>query len=440
MSLFIFRRDYRVNDNTGLINCINDSIKVKYKIYPIFIFSKNQIRHNEYKSDNSVQFMIESLLDMDINLNYFFGDEIKVLNEIITNNNIKRIYVNKDYTPYSKLRDELINKLCLKLNIEFISYEDYLLVPVGTVLTGTKTVYKKYSSFYSKFIKTQKINNPIECRFKNFQILKHTKYTIYPNQFYNLYKKNSNLELKGGRKEALKKFNITTFNDNKLFVNSSTNLSPYIKFGCISIREVFYNYKNNEDIIKQLIWREFFYNIGYYYEIFNTPLKEKYKNIKWNNNKYHLDNWKNGKTGYPIIDAIMIQLNITGNISNRSRLITSSFLVKILLINWIEGEKYFAQKLVDYDPIVNNQNWQWIASVGVDSTPYFRIFNPWLQSKKFDPNCDFIKLMIPQLKNVENKKIHNWFQFYDEKIYIKPIVDYTENKNKTIEAYKKIFN
>jgi deoxyribodipyrimidine photo-lyase len=190
--------------------------------------------------------------------------------------------------------------------------------------------------------------------------------------------------------------------------------------------------------IRQLIWREFYYNIGYYYNVFNQAFREKYNNIKWSSDNNLFILWCDGKTGYPIVDAIMRQLNQTGYISNRARLITSSFLVKNLAQNWLKGEKYFAQKLIDYDPLVNNGNWQWVAGTGTDSQPYFRIFNPWRQSKEYDNECDFIKSWIPELKNIDNKKIHNWDKFYDEKIYIKPIVDYTISKNNILSIYRNI--
>ena len=151
--------------------------------------------------------------------------------------------------------------------------------------------------------------------------------------------------------------------------------------------------------------------------------------------------WKRGETGFPIVDAGMRQLNITGFMHNRARLITASFLVKTLLIDWRIGEQYFATKLYDYDPLVNNGNWQWVSGSGADSQPYFRIFNPWLQSKTHDPNCDYIKKWIPELKNINKTHIHRWYEFNNkyEGVYIKPIVDFNTQKNKVLLAYKKIY-
>ena len=233
------------------------------------------------------------------------------------------------------------------------------------------------------------------------------------------------------------------YNDdrNKLPLET-TQLSAYIKYGCVSVREVANAFKTIDSLYRQLIWREFYAHIlnDYPYTLYG-PLKEKYQNIKWSTSKPHLNSWKEGKTGYPIVDAAMTQLNTTGYMHNRGRLITACFLIKTLLINWQEGEKYFATKLTDYDPASNNGNWQWVASTGADSQPYFRIFNPWTQSKDYDPECIYIKKWLPQLETVNNKHIHKWdehYKSYENVKYCKPIVDYKEQREKAIEMYKQI--
>ena len=218
-------------------------------------------------------------------------------------------------------------------------------------------------------------------------------------------------------------------------------LSAYIKFGCISIREVYKKFKSNVKIIRQLIWRDFYANILFEYpNVLHQAMKEKYRKIKWNHNVQYLNAWKEGKTGFPIVDAAMRELNETGFMHNRGRLIVSSFLIKTLLINWQEGEKYFATRLIDYDPASNNGNWQWGASTGVDSQPYFRIFNPWLQSKTHDPDCAYIKKWIPELKDIPNKEIHKWYNYcnnYTKLKYLFPIVDFDKQKKLSLKMYAK---
>jgi deoxyribodipyrimidine photo-lyase len=216
----------------------------------------------------------------------------------------------------------------------------------------------------------------------------------------------------------------------------TTLLSPYIKFGCISVREAYEKFST--PIVRQLFWRDFYAHILYAFPKLGHPVVEKYEKLAWNNNQSHFNAWKNGKTGFPIVDACMRQLNISGYMHNRGRLIVASFLVKTLLIDWRWGEKYFAQNLVDYDVASNMHNWLWIAGGGADSQEYFRIFNPWEQSKKNDPDCVYIKKWIPEVADVENRKLHNWFKDYDENIYIKPIVDYSVQKKKVLDAYRAV--
>ena len=255
----------------------------------------------------------------------------------------------------------------------------------------------------------------------------------------------------GGRKNGLvilKKIKNFKNYDNKrnLLTYETTKLSAYIKFGCVSIREVFKAIKKtgSKDLIRQLYWRDFYYNILFFFpHVFGNALKTKYSKIIWPNNKSYFEKWKKGKTGFPVIDACMRQLNTTGFMHNRGRLIVSNFLIKLLLIDWQKGEKYFAQKLVDYDPAVNNGNWQWSASTGADSQPYFRIFNPWLQSKKFDKDCKFIKKWIPELQEVKATDIHKWdtkYQVYNGIKYPEPIINYKKMRVLCLALYKKWVN
>lgn len=444
-SIYIFRRDFRTYDNTGLIECIKNSDKV----YPIFIFTPEQIKNNSYKSNNAVMFMIESLkeLNKEINVTFCYGDYMKVIKNIVKNNSINNIYTNTDYTKYSIKRDKDIDKWCKKNNINFKMFHDICLQVPDTVKTGSGNVYQKFTPFYNTCLKL-KVEKPKRVVVKNIKNAK-TNYEINMAKINSFYKENENINVHGGRKEALKilrsiekhKYYGKTRN---LLPIETTHLSAYIKFGCLSIREVFHTMKNKlglrNDLIKQLIWRDFYYHLGYgFIERFRKSLKEKYDNIEWENNPTLFKKWKEGRTGYPVVDACMRQLNDTGYMHNRGRLIVASFLIKNLQINWEWGEKYFAQQLVDYDVLVNNGNWQWVSGSGADSQPYFRIFNPWTQSEKFDKECEYIKYWIPELENVENKHIHQWEKYHSEyeNIYIKPIIDYKKSREITLNMYKK---
>jgi len=224
----------------------------------------------------------------------------------------------------------------------------------------------------------------------------------------------------------------------------TTNLSAYINLGLLSIREVYYKIveklgKQN-NLIDELYWRDFYYNILYFFpHVVGKSFNEKYDKIKWNNNKTKFKKWCDGKTGFPVVDACMRQMNETGYMHNRGRMIVASFLTKDLLIDWRWGEKYFATQLLDYNISANNGGWQWASGSGTDAQPYFRIFNPWTQSKNFDKDCEYIKNWVPELKNVENKDIHNWFKTYDkyEIDYPEPMVNHDDERKNTLKIYKK---
>lgn len=451
MSIFIFRRDFRIKDNTAWNKMLMNEDK-NNPIYPIFIFTPEQIngKLNKYKSDNSVQFMIESLLELnkEVKITFCYGDIIKVLNNIIKNNgftnNITSIYTNTDYTPYAVKREKRIEKFCKENDIKFEPCHDITLFEPNTITNSSDKIYQKYTPFMRTCIK-KKVPKPNTInRSKNIKHAK-TSYEISINKLKSFYKHNDLIHVHGGRNNALKILNnVSSFgrykkNRNILHLNT-TNLSAYLKFGCVSIREAYNILKINKTLIRQLIWREFYYHLGYgFIERFGKSLKSNYDNIKWINNSSHYKKWCEGRTGFPIVDACMTQLNKTGYMHNRGRLIVSSFLVKNLLINWKYGEKYFAQKLVDYDVLVNNGNWQWTAGSGADSQPYFRIFNPNRQSEAYDKDCLYIKKWLPELKEVDNKHLHDWennHQNYNID-YPKPMINYAESKVNALKLYRK---
>jgi deoxyribodipyrimidine photo-lyase len=456
-SLFIFRRDLRLNDNIGLMNALQNS-KI---IISVFIFTPEQLINNSYKSDNCVQFMMESLDDLNNSLKkkgsrlfYFFGKTNEIIDKILKHSrDIDSVYVNMDYTPYSIKRDVSIKKICNQNDVDFNCFEDVLLNPIGSIRNGSDNIYQKFTPYFKVATKTK----IIDTNRNNYSNYINKKYKIvgeFKGNIHKFYNPNDKLAIRGGRTlgikslAKIKKFNKYNNNRNTLKMNT-TQLSAYIKFGCVSIREVYHKFKKKlgvkNDLIKQLYWRDFYYNISYEWpRVFqkNKNMKTKYDKIKWNTNTKHFKKWKDGMTGFPVVDAAMREMNVTGFMHNRGRLITSNFLIKILGINWKIGEKYFAQTLIDYDPSVNNGNWGWSAGSGADSQPYFRIFNPWLQSKKHDNGAIYIKKWIPELVGVHPDDIHQWYDFYDHEDYSnikypKPMVNYTKMKQKTLKMYTK---
>lgn len=451
--LFIFRRDFRIIDNNGL-NYISELCK---NVYTIFIFTPEQVgRENKYKSDNSVQFMIESLKNLYDNIKNkgghlytFYGENDKVISECIKTFNIELVVSNLDITPYSKMRDNKIKNVCEKMEILIDFTHDYYLHNPGTITSGSGKPYQKFTPYYLTASKI-KVDEPIGYRkipFKTNNAFIHHKITLDEamNKFTTI---NNEILVKGGRDEAIKvlhralKTQANYKNTHNIPSKKTTELSAYIKFGCISVREVYKLLKSKKEIIRQLYWRDFYANILYEFpHVLKGAMKPSYDKIKWENNPGWFKKWCDGKTGFPIVDAGMRQLNTTGYMHNRVRLITASFLIKTLLIDWRKGEKYFATKLTDYDPASNNLNWQWCASSAVDSQPYFRIFNPWLQTESYDADCNYIKLWIPELHDVPVKDILKWYEKcedYKNILYPCPIVDYNEQKDKVLSMYRRI--
>lgn len=455
MNIFIHRRDFRIFDNTG-ISKIQDN-----KITPIFIFDPIQIdpKKNEYFSNNLVEFMCSSLHDLNQSyknynseLQFFHGNVIDILADIKNNNKLNSINFNKDYSPFSKKRDSEIIEWCIDNNIVINAYEDMLLIPIESnksLNPNTKKPYLVFTPFRNnlqKFIvdKCKNIN-----LINGFEEIK-SKFKININEIKKFYTPNNNKHVIGNRKNALTI--LDTIDKQKKYDEcrnylsyETTNLSAFINLGLVSIREVYHTVikilgKKN-GIINELYWRDFYYNIlNYFPHVVGNSFKKKYDKIEWKNNLEDFDKWKNGETGFPVVDACMRQLNKTGFMHNRGRMIVASFLTKDLLIDWRWGEKYFATKLLDCNISANNGGWQWASGSGTDAQPYFRIFNPWSQSKNYDPECKYIKKWIPELLQIDNKEIHQWNKYCNKRKtkYPSPIIEHDEARKYTLEKFKEI--
>jgi len=448
IAIFIFRRDLRLVDNTTL-NLIRSNYK-GIRILPIFIFNKNQIdkTKNTYYSSNSVQFLFESLDELP-ELNFYYSDnDLKIL-KILKNtykSSLKVIGFNKDYTPFAIKRDAEIKNWCESNKIDVISGEDYTLHTLGMITKDDKKPYLKFTPYYKKSV----IKKPpaiISSEIRTDLIKDSTNSKSLKDFDYLRPKANPDIKVNGGRKKALeilKKLKANYFKDydkerDYPFLDKTTKLSAYIKFGCVSIREVYYSLPVNHGIVRELFWHDFYANITFFFpHIFGNAYNRKYTNVKWVFNESNFNKWKEGKTGYPLVDASMRQLNVTGWMHNRCRMIVASFLTKNLFIDWRKGEHYFATKLVDYDPSSNNGGWQWCASTGTDAQPYFRIFSPMAQLQKFDKDCKFIKKWIPELREIDNKTILTWDKNKKElRDYPKPIINFSTSSKKFIEIFQK---
>jgi deoxyribodipyrimidine photo-lyase len=472
--IHIFRRDYRLYDNTTLI----EACKTHTTVIPIFIFTDKQInpKYNLFRSDNAVQFLCNSLKDLDNQLHkidnsclyIFYGDEYVILEDLIKFiPNLKTISFNMDYTKYSQERDSKIKQICQSNKINCLSLDDICLNPIGTILTTTGKIYTKFTPFLHKS-SNKIIKKPISNNNTNYlsinEILasKLKKYKYYitmdivmkPNGLI-LGNINPRILEQGGRENGiiiLKKIDNWKEYDKQhdQLTYATTHLSAYNKFGCLSIREVYWTMygKLGKDsgVIRQLFWRDFFYHLSAKFpEIYEHSLNPKYRNIKWHNNTKEFEQWCSGKTGFPIVDACMRELNTTGYMHNRGRLIVSNFLCRLMHMDWHLGEHYFASKLMDYDPAQNNFGWQVSGanSSGTTSRPLEQtILNPWLQSHQFDRDGEYIKKWCPELKNVNSPDLHKWDVAYSKWLekeikYIKPMLDYKIEKEKNLKMYRK---
>ena len=336
--------------------------------------------------------------------------------------------INRDYTPFSRRRDEALAAVCKQSGIVLHTLPDCLLNEPEQAVKNDKSPYKVFTAFYNNarqfpVAMPQTLVNP---RFLSVD----TGFTIdqlgvLPTEF------TSN----GGRQQALailgRLGDYTDYKNTRDFpaLDTTSKLSAHLKFGTCSVREAYYalteQLGSEHPLLRQLYWRDFFTHIAYHFsQVFGRAFLEKFADLHWDNNADYFQAWCEGKTGFPIVDAGMRELNATGFMHNRVRMIVASFLVKDLHIDWRWGERYFAQNLVDYDPCVNNGNWQWAASTGCDAQPYFRIFNPWLQQLKFDPDCRYIHHWLPELQAFTPKTLHQWDKQHSACNYPEPIIDH----------------
>ena len=422
ISIFWYRRDLRLEDNTGLFKALNEN----ENILPIFIFD-DSILDELPEDDARVNFIYESLSKINKQLNNHHaslqilkGQIDDVWEKLVTTYDIQKVYLNKDYEPYAIKRDQKIKEFLNSNGIEMKTFKDQVIFEEDEIVKADGKPYTVFTPYKRKWLENfTKVNLNLIVNFDNF----YKKIIDFPS-LNQLGLKISSLKVKN---YSLK--NVSTYSETRNFPNldSTSYLSPHLRFGTISVRQIIIELKNkSETFLSELIWREFFMQIIFHFpHVVTKNFRPKYNGIQWVNNKDDYDNWCQGKTGYPLVDAGMRQLNETGYMHNRVRMVTAGFLCKHLLIDWRYGEAYFAKKLLDYELSSNNGNWQWAAGTGCDAAPYFRIFNPIEQLKKFDKTLTYTK---------------KWVKDFDTLEYPKPIVDHKYARNRALETYKKGIN
>jgi deoxyribodipyrimidine photo-lyase len=422
INIFWFRRDLRLEDNTALIKALESGLPV----LTVFIFDTNIIDELQ-PDDPRISFIHETLISINDELKKSGssilirkGDPEMIFNELILSHEINSVYINKDYEPYAIQRDNVIEALLWSKQIALKRFKDQVIFEEGEILKSDNKPYTVFTPYKRRWLKKLSDNLPLIP----FSSSREDRYFLmYSSPF-------PSFEDLGFRKSSLKvePFDLSVIKDYDKYrdypsADKTSYLGPHLRFGTISIRRIVMDaLKENAVFLSELIWREFFMQILFNFpEVVTGNFKPKYNNIEWRNNEEEFERWCNGETGYPLVDAGMKQLNTTGYMHNRVRMIAAGFLCKHLLTDWRWGEAYFASKLLDYELSSNNGNWQWAAGTGCDAAPYFRIFNPDTQLQKFDRNKEYVKI---------------WVEEIDKPGYPKPIVDHDFARKRAILAYK----
>jgi deoxyribodipyrimidine photo-lyase len=397
--VFWFRRDLRIEDNCALFQALNSNLPV----LPVFIFDEeilNELPKNDARVSyiyNSLEKINKKLVKNNSSLAVFKGNVFEIWNQLFQKYAIKEVYINKDYEPYAIQRDLRVKDICIKNSAKFNLFKDQVIFEKSEIVKADGlpyTVFTPYKNkWLSRFRESVIENYPSEKLLANFFKERVNFPTLASIGF-----EQSNIKVPPFNKNC-----ISNYKQSRDIPSQKTsNLSVHLRFGTISIRKLIeYTIKTDATFTSELIWREFFMQILVHFpKVVNQNFKPKYNYIPWRNNEEEFKLWCEGKTGYPIVDAGMRQLNKTGYMHNRVRMIVASFLNKHLLIDWRWGEAYFAEKLLDYELSSNNGNWQWAAGTGCDSAPYFRVFNPTTQQQKFDPDFKYINKWNPNYKEI----------------------------------------
>jgi deoxyribodipyrimidine photo-lyase len=424
VNIFWFRRDLRLDDNAGLYHALKD----KNPVVPIFIFDHNILDELDDKSDRRVEFIHlalqdiqKHLLKMSASLDVRYATPETVYLELLKDYRVEKVFTNHDYEPYARQRDSAIEQMLKQRGVSFHTYKDQVILEKDEVLKDDGkpyTVFTPYSRRWKAVLTDFHLKPyPVQKYFKNF-------YNQHAKEIISLEEmgfKAAGLPFPG---KEWKGQIIRHYKEQRNIpaIIGTSRLSVHLRFGTISIRQLASEAGGlNETFLNELIWRDFYHMILWHFpHVVGHAFKPEYDKIKWRNNEKEFQAWCEGQTGYPIVDAGMRELNETGFMHNRVRMIVASFLTKHLLIDWRWGEAYFAKKLLDFDLAANNGGWQWAAGSGCDAAPYFRVFNPYLQTQKFDPELKYIRQWVPE---------------FEELTYPRPIVEHEAARKRCLMAY-----
>jgi deoxyribodipyrimidine photo-lyase len=437
--LFWFRRDLRLDDNTAL-NELLENIKFDPKnspqvVLPIFIFDTQILNQLKNPLDRRVQFILKTIQELKVqlqaqgtDLRVYHGNPVELIPQITQEFKIQSIYCNEDYDPYSRQRDSVVSDYCKKNGIQFLCFKDHVIFAKSEILNLKGLPYSIYTPYKKAWLEKFKTH---------FLTLKKSK--LSEVQIASAFIKTAPIPLPPSLpkeyfeigdfkfpeinvpKKTIENYHLTR--DIPSLLDGTSHLGIHLRFGTISVRKLIEKSGFlNEVFLSELIWREFFMQILWHYpQVVKKSFRPEYENIKWRQSKEDFERWSQGQTGFPMIDAGIRELLATGHMHNRVRMLVASFFSKNLLHHWYQGERFFAEHLLDYELAANNGNWQWAAGCGCDAAPYFRIFNPETQRTKFDPQDLYISKWVPEWKTLR---------------YPNPMIDLKQSHHRALEVYK----
>ncbi len=416
----------RIHDNAGLYH----SLKEQGDVQPIFIFDTEILGALKDREDARVTFLHEILLQLKElyrkeggDLWVLVGKPLDVIRKLAAKHQIKAIYTNRDYEPAAIRRDSKVEEFCQKQEIQFQTFKDQVIFETDEIKTDAGRPYTVYTPYKNKWLKSLSPfylkSYPVEKYLKNLHQVK--KASRFPTLAEIGFQKNT--EISFPDKKITPRI-LKEYGERRDFPaqDATTHLGLALRFGTVSVREWAKRGKEFSAVwLSELVWREFFMQILYHFpQVEKTSFRPEYEKVEWRKSKSDFEKWCRGETGYPIVDAGMRELNATGYMHNRVRMVVASFLTKHLLIHWYQGERYFAEKLLDYELASNNGNWQWAAGTGCDAAPYFRIFNPESQTERFDADHEYIRKWVPE---------------FETDRYVKPMVDHKEARDRALRAF-----
>jgi deoxyribodipyrimidine photo-lyase len=425
ISLCWFRRDLRTEDQTALFY----SLQQEEQVLPLFIFDRHILDALEDKTDARVSFIHAQITSLKAffeqqgsSMLVRYGHPEQVFQELLTEYEVQSVYTNRDYEPYAQSRDSQVEALLREKNVPFLSFKDQVIFEPEEIVNGSGEFYKVFTPYSKNWLEKFRTTRVQPLPTANWKNLVQTSPLPIPT-LSDMGFAPSPIEIPSSQ---LDEEIVRHYEERRNFPaqRGTSRLGIHLRFGTLSIRKLALKASSlNATYMNELIWREFYAMIlGNAPQVVDRAFKPQYDRIPWRNNEVEFEAWCAGTTGYPIVDAGMRELNATGFMHNRVRMIVASFLTKHLLIDWRWGEAYFAKKLLDFELASNNGGWQWAAGTGTDAQPYFRVFNPDSQTEKFDKDLVYIKKWVPEFGTAS---------------YPKPIVDHKFARNRAIETYKK---